>query len=889
MSSFFVNLHFRKKVGRLEIAIVIYLKMSEIQYITRRWYLFVLVGWVFFFCGICGQLEAQMLRGKVYSIDEKGDTMLVSMARLQWLHTAVGTYSNTRGAYEIPFGGTDTLVVSYYLYKPDTLIIRTGEKKRNIYINLTQSLQEVVVSKKKKPKYVRKGNPAVELVENVIKHKNENRIEHEECYKSQVYKKMVMSLGKMNNVFQKKNAKKVEFLKMYIDTLPPDSELILPFSIREALSDYYYQKSPVRKVSYLKARRMQGPGEVLDEEGLGTNLDALFSEVNIFDNDIEIMLLKFVSPLSSTLATTYYHYFITDTLMVDSVSCIELSFAPVNSRMFGFTGRMYIVNDSSYALKQYTINVPVDINLNYVKKLIISRSFKRMDNGLWASHTGETFSSLTLVKQSKMRQIYVRQNTYWYDYEPGVVLPDSLSTVNGEKEALDAENHTNKQWVQMRPIRLSNKESYLDSLSYKLRKLPVFRGLEAFTELVVIGFIPTNRDRRESRFDIGTVYSMISYNPTEGLRLKIGGMTTAKLHDQFFTTGYLAFGCKDLKFKYGVTLLYSLLKKERHCNESPKHAVSFTSSYDMEMIGQNYSYMDRDNILMSSFAKASDLSAQYVRRFKLRYEHEWPSRLGLDTWLQYENCEAAGGLPYWRINSDGTTSLVQYFHNMEWCIQLKWSPGAKFYKNQSGKDNLMHLAKNTFVLKLTHTTGLLDGKLQYNRTEFTVDKRIGLSAFGYIDATARAGIVWDAVPFPKLFVPQSSQSLVLNPNTFCLMKPMEFIMDKYVFLGATYYLKGWLFNLIPYWNRLKLREVVSFNGVYGGLSAKNVPTQDTPGLYMLPDGCSPIGKVPYMEMTVGIENILGFLRIDYVRRLSYAQNLSGWEKNGIRFSLNFTF
>jgi voltage-gated potassium channel Kch len=32
---------------------------------------------------------------------------------------------------------------------------------------------------------------------------------------------------------------------------------------------------------------------------------------------------------------------------------------------------------------------------------------------------------------------------------------------------------------------------------------------------------------------------------------------------------------------------------------------------------------------------------------------------------------------------------------------------------------------------------------------------------------------------------------------------------------------------------------------------------------------SPIGKLPYMEITAGFENILKFIRIDYVRRITY--------------------
>ena len=880
----------RYSVSFVEVACQTMNKKRENNRNSHLAILIVMVGCYLLFLGKFGQLAAQELRGKVYSLDEKGDTVPVYMARLQWKNTAVGAYTTPRGSYKLPYAQTDTLLVSYSFYKPDTLIIKSGERQRNIFINTTQPLQEVVV-KKRKPKYVRKGNPAVELVERVIEHKKDNRIESVECYKSKVYKKMVMSFGRIKTDFQKNGFnRKLAFLEKYIDTIPPDTLRVLTLSLRETLSNRYYQESPHRNVNYVIARRIHGIDEGLDDEGLGTNLNAMFSEVNIFDNDIELMLNKFVSPLSSSLATLYYHYYITDTVEVDSISCIELSFAPVNSRTFGFTGRMYIVNDSSYALKKYAINVPVDINMNFVRQLRVEQEFTKKDSGLWAPITSETFASFSLVKRKKTRQIIVRQNTLWYDYELGTVLPDSLSDAGEEQDSPDVSTYKSGRWKKMRPIPLTAKESFIDSISTEFRRLPFFRALEKTAEIIATGYIATNKDRKQSRFDIGSVYNMISYNPMEGVRLRIGGMTTAKLHDHFFLTGYLAFGCKDMKFKYNATAVYSFDPKKRHYNESPKHALYFSSGYDMEMVGQSYSYIDRDNFLMSySDDRFPASSAQYVRRHKLSYVHEWPSRFSLDTWLQISDNEVVGAVAYWRINSDGTIIPVSSYRDFEWCVNVRWAPGERVYNNQSGKDNLIRMAKNAPVLTLSHTAGILDGKSWYNRTDFSLEKRFWLSAFGYIDAKAQAGIVWDAVPFPKLYVPQSNQSLFLTPNTFCLMKPMEFIMDKYVALYATYHLKGWIFNRIPLWNRLKFREVVSFNGIYGGLSLKNTPSPNTPGLYVLPDSCSPMGKMPYMEITAGIENIFQILRIDYVRRLSYANGLSRWEKNGVRVSLDISF
>lgn len=837
-------------------------------------------------------LAAQSLTGKVYTVNERGDTMPVYMARLQWLHTSVGAYTGVDGAYRLPVAGTDTLIVRYSFYQPDTVVISGKKRQRDFIISTSQALKEVVVSKRRKPKYVRKGNPAVELVEKVIRNKDKYRIDAADCYKSKCYKKMVMTFGRFDMDFQKNGFnRQFAFLEKYMDTVPEDNVPVLTLSLRETLSDRYYQKSPKRAVSYLLARRMQGADEVLDDEGLGPNLEAMFTEVNIFDNDIELMLNKFVSPLSATLATVYYHYFITDTVEVDGVSCVELSFAPVNSRTFGFTGRLYIVNDTTYALKRYAVNVPVDINMNFVRQLQIEQEFEREEGGLWAPKTSKTFASFSLVKRKKSRHVYVTQNTLWYQYELGVTLPDSVAALlsGGEAVSPDVTKYKSGRWKKMRPLPLTAKESFIDSLSAELRRLPMFKALEKAAEIVATGYIATAKDRKRSRFDIGPVYNMVSYNPTEGLRLRLGGMTTARMHDRWFMSGYLAFGCRDLRLKYNVTVTHSFVPKERHINESPRHALTFSHTYDMEMPGQSYGYMDRDNLLMSYNVGDPEVNAQYVRRTRLHYQHEWPSRFSIDTWLQYEDNEATGTLRYWQINRDGTASRVGSFRDMEWRLQLRWAPGERVYNNQSGKDNLIRMAKNAPVFLLTHTAGIMDDRIWYNRTDFSLEKRFWLSAFGHIDATLQAGIVWDAVPFPKLYVPHSNQSLFLTSNSFCLMKPMEFIMDKYVGVYATYYLKGWIFNRIPLWNRLNLREVISFSGVYGGLSAKNIPGPANPGLYQFPDGCGQMGKVPYMEITAGVENIFHVLRIDYVRRLTYTQGLGKWGKNGVRLSLRISF
>jgi len=203
---------------------------------------------------------------------------------------------------------------------------------------------------------------------------------------------------------------------------------------------------------------------------------------------------------------------------------------------------------------------------------------------------------------------------------------------------------------------------------------------------------------------------------------------------------------------------------------------------------------------------------------------------------------------------------------------------------------VFNLSKDAPIFKISHRIGIknvLGGDYDYQHTELSAEKRVWLSSFGHIDVQFKAGKVWDKVPFPLLIMPNTNQSITIQPDAFHLMNALEFVSDQYVSFNATYYLKGWILNRVPLIKWLRLREVVSFNGIYGGLTKKNNPTY-TPGLYLFPDGTQPLGNTPYMEASVGVENILKILRIDYYRRLTYLDNPS-IKKGGIRIALRFSF
>lgn len=365
-------------------------------------------------------------------------------------------------------------------------------------------------------------------------------------------------------------------------------------------------------------------------------------------------------------------------------------------------------------------------------------------------------------------------------------------------------------------------------------------------------------------------------------------MTTANLSNHWFMNGYMAFGTKDLRVKYSATAIYSFRPKEYHPYESLRHALYFRTMYDLENPGQSTDLLDRDNILMSRWPTLEPTAMQYVRRTNLRYEHEWENRLSLDAWVEYSDNEPAGSLNYQRIVADGTLRKVEQFSQWQAGLQLRYAPGEPLYNNRMGSESPFNLSKDAPVFRLRHTVGLIDASFPYQRTDIIGEKRFWLSSFGHIDTRIHTGVVWNRVPLPGLFTPQSNFSLYLSPNSFTLMRPMEFVADQWLALHATYYLKGWILNRIPLVKKLRLREVVSFSGIYGSLSPKNNPRFGHAGLYALPDGCEPFGTTPYCEVSFGLENILRCIRIDYVRRLTYTDGLPASNLSGIRIGFRLS-
>lgn len=765
-----------------------------------------------------------------------------------------------------------------YAYKPieivDTVRFENAKGK---------DLKEFVVSKKRR-KYSKKNNPAVDLMQLVRSDYKKSNPRSEDFYSFDKYEKTVLAINDFNDKLLQNKGKigrQFNFFSNFVDTAVWTGKKILDVSLKEKSSIVVAGKRVSDDVEVITGLRSNGLDDEFNKENVRKIFEDLLKEVNIYENDIDLMHNRFVSPLS-LIAADYYKYEIVDTVVVGDERCVELSFVPHNPESFSFNGKIYIpVEDSVKYVKRITMRVPKAINLNYVDNIFISQNFRKDSVG----NIHKTLDDLCLEMQfipGTPRFYGLRQVRYdGFTYSP-VSRYSNLSVFDGKEIIEDeAQRRDDEYWARKRLIPLSHAESRMGDMMTMFRKRPFLYWTEKFIKLLVNGYVTTGNP---SKFDIGPLNTFISHNTAEGWRLKVGGITTPALSPHIFARGYVGYGFGDRKMKYSGELEYSFIPKTYSSREFPVNSIRATYLYDTDQLGQHYLFTNSDNVFLSLKRMRSDLIT-YRRLGKLEYNLELRNNLSFGIELRHEIQESTRWVTFQRANGVSDKSFRQAVAK----LTVRYAPGEKFAQAATSRKPINFDAPIFLLTQEFGPKGFMGADFTLNKTELSACKRFWFSSFGYADVALKGGIIWSRVQFPALLWQNANISYTIQPESFTLLNPMEFAMDRFGSLNFTYYLNGLIFNRIPYVNKLKLREVFTFNGFIGKLSRKNNPDYN-PDLYKFPEAANtqPMGKKPYMEIGVGIDNILTILRLDYVWRLSYLDR-PNIDKSGLRLSLHFSF
>ncbi len=847
---------------------------------------------LFLLLGCCISVSAQNIQGVVTDSLTNEPIPYLSVF---YEGKGVGSITDNDGNYKVETRkGWNKLTFSAVGYVTKVVNIIPGVTKNlNVRMRPDDIMLDEVVVKPKREKYSRKNNPAVELMKKVIAHKKNNKLSENDYYQYNKYQKITMSLNDVTpEMLEKGMYKKMPFLKDQIELCEETNKFILPISVDETASQKIYRKHPKSEKTIIKGMSSTGVNELFATgDMLSTVLKDVFTDVNIYDNDIRLLQYPFISPISSSDAISFYKFYIMDTTFVDKDKCFHLTFVPNNSQDFGFTGHLYVLADSSYTVKKCTMNLPKKSGVNFVDNMDIIQEFEQLPNGEWVLKTDDMIVEMTLMKI--MQGFQIRRTTRYSDYAFDELPQQLFKRKGAEIKEADAMMRGDDFWNQYRPVPLTQTESSMDMLVKRLEQMPGFKYVIFVLKAFIENFVETGTKEHPSKVDIGPVNTMISNNYIDGLRLRMSAQTTANLNSHLFFKGYYAYGFKDHRSKYMGEVEYSFNKKEYLPREFPKNSITFSYQYDVMSPTDKFLKTDKDNVFVSFKTSTVD-QMSYVRNIALKYENE--TQFGLKTTVEVKHStdEPTGGLAY--ITNDDQKTLVPEIQTMEASLAFRYAPGETFVNT---KQRRIPVSFDAPVFTLSHTAGfkgVLGGEYNYNLTEIGLYKRFWFSSWGKIDMFVKGGAQWNKVPFPLLIMPAANLSYILQRETFNLINNMEFLNDRYASLDVSWDLNGKIFNRIPLLKKLKWREAIGFKMLYGHLTDKNNPMKH-PGdseLFLFPtrDG-RPTSfvmdpKTPYMECSVGIHNIFKILHIDYVRRLNYLDHPDA-NKWGVRFMVMMTF
>ena len=847
-------------------------------------------------------MVAQKLTGVIVD-DDDGECIPYASAVYRGNHVMVS--SNGEGEFSIDRHNGWKLTFSAVGYQPLTVEISANTKSpMRISLKPEKTQLQNVTVRGRRNRYSRRDNPAVELMRRVIAAKKKTNLNNHDFYQYNKYQKLTLAFNDLSpqdmesGIFGKK-----QWALDQMELCPYNNKLILPVSVDETVTRKIYRKDPKSEKDIIMGQNTSGLNDLFETgDILNTVLKDVFTDVDLYDNQMRLLQYPFTSPIADN-AISFYRYYIEDTTFVDRDKCYHLQFMPNNQQDFGFRGELYIIADSTLHVRKCTLTIPKKSDVNFVDNLQIIQEYRQLDNGEWVLSTDDMFVEMSVAKF--LSKVIVIRTTRTQDYDFEEINKKLFKGKQKERHEANAQMRDDDFWNQYRAVQLTKGESSMDSFIANIENIKGFKFIIFGLRALIENFVDTGTKEHPSKVDIGPVNTMITKNFIDGLRTRVSAQTTANLNPHWFANGYYAHGWDSKKDYYKAELIYSFNKKDYLPREFPKRTVTFTSTYDVTSPSDKFVHTDKDNVF-TAFKWAKVDKMMFYNRQQLAFE--WEEEFGFKTTLSLkaEENEACGGLfftPMDQWQSAETSEMLLgaplSLHNgkirtTELMALVRFAPGETFINT---KQRRLTINLDAPVFTLGHTFGLkgfLGGEYSYNLTEATMYKRFWLPHnWGKIDCYVKGGIQWNKVPFPLLIMPAANLSYIVEDETFNLINNMEFLNDRYVSADMSWDMNGKVFNRIPLLKKLKWREYFGVKMLWGELTDKNNPMLEEnlhdKTLMMFPEGSFVMDShQPYFELIAGVHNIFKILHVEYVRRLNYL-DLPTAHKHGIRFMMRMTF
>ncbi|HLV14246.1 MAG TPA: DUF5686 family protein [Xanthomarina sp.] len=799
----------------------------------------------------------------------------VAYANIIFKSSSEGTITDENGTFYLESPTTwETLIVSFIGY--ETIEYPLDKRVNyNLRFNLIESasaLNEVLIVSGKQSKKAEE-NPAIAIMQKIWEHKRKNGLRKFKQYKYDRYEKVEFDINTVDSALMNSNLfKGMEFVFEHVDTSKVTGKTYLPIFINEEVARVYGDNILKKEKVELKGNKNSG---FSNNQSIIDFIKDLYSEYDIYNNYLKFFDKSFVSPISTTGINTY-NYVLSDSAYIDNKWCYNIIYYPRRKNELTFKGDFWVA-DTTYAIKDINMQASKSANINWVKEIYIEQEFDVLNDSVFLVKRDYFMSDFTFNKKEKSRGIYGKRTTLYDNYVFNEVKDEKFYKDQVFDYNKDAYNREDAFWEENRMEALSKDEKGVYKMLDTLKTVGKFKRLYNIGSILASGYIEIDK----LNLDYGPIFSSFGYNDVEGLRLRAGGRTYFGPNDLWRMQGFLAYGLKDDKFKYGFSVKWLLNKKNRliisagHRRDIEQIGASLTNSTDV---------LGRSLASSAVFTTAPNDKLTNIKLTALAIELEPIKnvlfRLGGD-YRTLSSASDAFSLDY--IDPESSTGVSSDLKQFESTFAVSYFPGRKMTGHGVERTNANDTYASIFAQFSIGDKDIFNSDFNYTKLQLSYIQPWQLGGIGRLKSTLEAGKTFGAVPLGLLSVVPGNQSYFSIYNSFSQLNYYEFVTDTYAAMHLEHNFNGRLFSRIPFLRKLNWREIIGFRAVWGDLGQDNIDISAPSSIPLI----APTNEI-YYEYSIGVGNIFRVFRIDFNFRGNYFDNPDA-RNFGVTGSFGFQF
>ncbi|MBK9938224.1 MAG: carboxypeptidase-like regulatory domain-containing protein [Chitinophagaceae bacterium] len=763
----------------------------------------------------------------------------IPFASVSFKNTTIGKLTDSSGTFTFYLNEwpSDTLEITCVGYQPYRYIIDRKKDSIIVTFNMERGTFNDGASVKVK---VNKG---LLVWRKIVQNKPNNDRYRFKNFSYELYNKLELDLKNIN--FQKfgkfKPLKSIsDLINQNIDTA--EGLRYLPTYLTEALSDYYYQKSPKKRREIIKAANTNG----VKNESVLKLLGGMDQVVNVYNNFIPVFDKQFVSPISDN-GDYYYNYRVVDTQVINNQRFFHLVFTPRRQGGDTFEGDCW-VHVGTFAIQRMNLRLGKEANMNFLENLSLIQEYKWLSDSIWFLSKDKFVADLSPV--GKDRPGFIARKTTTYEQ---VIINDSSVIKELNKNKLLEEIITlpgagekpKEFWANARHEPLSKTESGIIKMIDTLTNAPVF---QKFTR--TMAFIGTGY-KDIGNYQIGPWFNWVTSNGWEGFRVRFDLSTNKHFNKKFKFHTYLAYGFGDKKLK-GMGEVFFLP------NKSPRTYLYASFTNDLDFGQSQYGEVSSDNVFALAIRK-KNIPIKNIKVNEKRFEffnETLPWMSNLITVTHRTTLPLRNLLP---VDSFPTNGAGKPFANFEVALRFRFAYLERFLESHFYRTSLGS-GYPIGEINISHGfAGVLKSSYSYTKISASVSDYINVPPMGNISVLAYAGKTFGTVPYILLDIAPGNELYYYNKYSFNMMNRWEYIHDQYAGLNIEHNIGNGIFRLFP---KLRFRQFWTAKTLWGSLTPANKALNFKQGHnFQSLDGNT------YLELGTGIDNIFHVFRIDFVWRV----------------------